>query len=84
MTKLKTLKDLEITHGCYAGHSTIIITKELKAEAAKWVKKVPELWEEWWEEHYEKNNTDELFGQWLLNKIFNLTEDDISENEGRK
>ena len=67
MKSLKTLKDLEADFECGWGKYHIN-TKELKAEAIKWVKSYREL------KPFPQVNMDEE--DWI--HFFNITEDDLA------
>jgi len=67
----------------------ILITNEwvkrekLKVEVVKWRKNIYKLWREWFSECYVEKITKKLFGEWLLDRIFNITEEDLKEKNGK-
>jgi len=76
MSVLKTLKDLNLNYEDIWDFEKGTPEEILKQEAIKWRNNIPQLWEEWFKAYRKSESKKEkrLFGEWLLDKIFNLKE----------
>ena len=74
--KLKTLNEME-TIG-RSKYGVLVSEEELRQEAIKIRKNISQILEEW-DREYREGKTNKTFVTWLLDKFFNLTEEDLDD-----